>query len=436
MTAVPNTPTRRLVALAVMVAGLLALATVAHAADDREVTIKGRGFGHGLGMSQYGAYGRAMKGRSSTEILEHYYTGAQVQEVAMPSYVRVGLLQGQSSISLSSLAATAGGGAATFRLKGSTSTIAEATPEDVIRIEAAPSGGFTIFKNGIKVTGSGGQTVFGDDSHPLVIKYQKFGSMLSVHAKGRNYAYGKMELVSYPSTGCVTGRCMSLVVVLPMQKYLYGLGEVPSSWPAAALESQIVAARTYAYSKISRLGQFRYPCSCALYDSAIDQVYLGDAKRIGSGSYWERWTTAVDATSARIVTYAGAPIQAFYSSSSGGYTENNENVWGGSPVPYLRGVKDRADYAGGLNPNFRWLVTMPFSTFESKLNSAYGTGRLKDFSLIEPFGVSGRVTVVMSDATGGVRIAGANRTVRASGSSIKSALGLKDSWFRVTISAP
>lgn len=78
---------------------------------------------------------------------------------------------------------------------------------------------------------------------------------------------------------------------------------------------------------------------------------------------------------------------------------------------------------------------MPFSTFESKLDSAYGTGALEDFSLIEPFGVSGRVTVVKSDA-GGVKITGAARTVRVSGASVRSALGLKDTWFRVFVSGP
>jgi SpoIID/LytB domain protein len=425
---------RLVVAAAVVLAGLT-VSSPAAAAEEPTVTIKGRGFGHGIGMSQYGAYGRAAHGATSTEILQHYYSGTEVPAVAMPPYVRVGVLHNQGSIAVSSLAATVGGGSVTFKVKETRGVIATTTPDDSVRIEPAGKGGFKLFVNEVKVAGDG-RGVFGDDAHPLVAKYQRHGSLIRLPQKARDYAYGKMEVVSYPSTACANGRCLSVVVVLPMQKYLYGLGEVSSSWPQAALESQVIAARTYAYSRISRTGQLRHPCFCALYDSAVDQVYMGDAKRTTSGSHWERWKESVDATKGRIVTYAGAPIQAFYSSSSGGYTENNENVWGGTPIPYLRGVKDRADYAGGLNPNFRWKVTMSLEAFESKLHAVYGTGALESFELVEPFGVSGRVTVVKADGSGGVKITGSKRTLRASGGSVQSALGLKDTWFRVFISAP
>ncbi|MDQ3620348.1 MAG: hypothetical protein M3391_09510, partial [Actinomycetota bacterium] len=128
----------------------------------------------------------------------------------------------------------------------------------------------------------------------------------------------------------------------------------------------------------------------------------------------------------------GAPIQALYSSSSGGYTENNENVWGGGPLPYLRGVPDGPD-AVGANPNHTWRVSMGWRTFSSKLNSAFNTGALQRFRLLKPFGVSGRVTVVKGPDRGGVRIVGANKTARASGWEIRSALALKDSLFRVSI---
>ena len=177
-----------------------------------------------------------------------------------------------------------------------------------------------------------------------------------------------------------------------MQKYLYGLGEVPSSWPAAALKAQAIAGRTYALSKVERSGQHRYPCDCAVYDSTLDQAYIGDSKRSGSGAYWDDWKGAVDSTNDQIVKHQGDTIQALYSSSSGGHTENNENVWGGSPIPYLRGVTDKPDRAGGDNPNFKWKVTMSYASFSSKLSAAYGTGAVTDFDLIKPFGVSGRVT--------------------------------------------
>jgi SpoIID/LytB domain protein len=215
-----------------------------------------------------------------------------------------------------------------------------------------------------------------------------------------------------------------------MRNYLYGLGEMPSSWPPAALRAQAIAGRTYAYRKVLISGEHRDPCDCAVYDSTLDQAYIGDAKRTGSGPYWSRWKGAVDGTGANVIFYAGKPIAALYSASSGGHTESNENVWGGTPIPYLRGVPDWPDGVSA-NPYHRWTVTMPRSTFASKLDAAYGTGSLREFRLVKPFGVSGRVTVVKGPNSGGVLIVGSHKTVRVSGWSVRAALGLKDTLFRV-----
>src|SRR5207249_3565900 len=123
--------------------------------------------------------------------------------------------------------------------------------------------------------------------------------------------------------------------------YLLGLSEVPSSWPTAALEAQAVAARTYALEKVERLGQHRSFCDCGLYSSTADQVYGGwDKEAAADGA---RWAAAVARTRHQIVAYHGVPIQAYYSSSSGGHTESNDAVWGGAPLPYLRGVCDPGD---------------------------------------------------------------------------------------------
>ena len=93
------------------------------------------------------------------------------------------------------------------------------------------------------------------------------------------------------------------------------------------------------------------PCFCGLYDSVADQVFVGEAKRTGSGTYWRNWKKAVDTTNKQVILDGGSPIVALYSSSSGGYTESNHIVWGSTQEPYLRGVKDPYDRAGGANPN-------------------------------------------------------------------------------------
>jgi SpoIID/LytB domain protein len=298
------------------------------------------------------------------------------------------------------------------------------------RVEPASTGGYRVYKNSKQVKRNG-NGVFGGPGSPLIVRFERHGSLLKFTDKSYAYAYGRMEIGTYTGS-CSDGYCARLVLKIPMQKYLYGLGEVPASWPQQVLRAQAMAGRTYAFQKALSSGQHRIGCDCAVYDSTYDQAYIGDAKRTGSGAYWDDWTSAVDSTNKKVMLYKGAPIQALYSSSSGGHTENNENVWGGSPLPYLRGVTDKPDFAEGHNPNFKWELKMSWSDLQSRVNSAFGVGKLKKFRLVKPFGVSGRVTVVKGDQ-GGVRIVGSQKTVRESGWSIRSALGLKDTLFRMDV---
>src|ERR671919_1517425 len=394
------------------------------------VTFSGGGWGHGIGMSQYGAYGRALKGRSAGEILTKYYKGAGVKTVSTPKSIRVGLLQSRGQITVNSSAFRSGGGAVSFKVAGSKGTIADGGPGVEWRVEPSNTGGMRLYRNGNQVR-KNGKTVFGDPDHALVMIFGKFGSLVSVSGKSHKYAYGKMDFGTH-SSPCGSAYCLRLRLQLSMQKYLFGLSEVPASWPAAVLEAQAIAGRTYAFSKIKRVGQHLSPCDCAVYDSTVDQAYAGDGKRAASGQFWDDWKRAVNSTKGRVILHKGDPIQALYSSSSGGHTENNENVWGGAPIPYLRGVRDRADRVSA-NPNHTWSVSMRWRTFENKLQAAYGIGNLEAFRLVRPFGVSGRVTVVKPNNTGGVRIRGSRKTVRVSGWSVRSALGLKDTLFRVEI---
>ena len=391
--------------------------------------ISGGGWGHGIGMSQYGAYGRALKGHSAERILEHYYSGAKVAN-RDTGRVRVGLLQTRSEMRFEPRKYRDDGGKIVFMEKG-TGRLASGRPGAKFRVKLSDTGGMRIYKNGNAVK-KDGRRVFGGPANPVFVGYEKHGSMVYVVAKNNSYAYGRLSIDPYQSSSCGGNFCLRLVVALSMQKYLYGLGEVPSSWPQASLQSQAIAGRTYAYEKIQRLGQNRHPCGCAVYDSVIDQAYIGDGKRTGSGTYWDDWVRAVDRTNKKVIVYNGDPIQALYSSSSGGHTENNENVWGGSPFPYLRGVSDGPDDVDA-NPNHTWRVTMSWGEFENKLQAAYGIGNLQRFRIMDPLGVSGRVTVVKSSRRGGVKIVGSNKTVRKSGWDIRSALSLKDTLFRVRV---
>lgn len=413
--------------VAVMVAALLVLASAPPAsAAAKRVKINGRGWGHGIGMSQYGAFGFAQHGWRGEKILRHYYTGAKVVERSAGSNIRVSMLTGRSSITIRPRARGKNGGLVVLKVKGSKAKIVGARPGQALRLEASSTGGARIFKNGNRIRRNG-RGVFGSTKRPVIARYAPHGTQVDTDGKGYAVAHGRMEFVSYSSSGCSAGKCLSQVVALGMQKYLYGLGEVPSSWPQQTLRAQAMAGRTYAYSKMRASTNRGVPCFCSVYDSVADQVFIGEAKRTGSGSYWTKWKKAVDTTNKKVILDGGKPIVALYSSSSGGHTESNHIVWGSVQEPYLRGVNDPYDRAGGANPNFRWSLTMTWSSLRSKLTNAFGSfGRLKKLVIVRK-GVSGRVAV------NGLKIVGSKRTFRVSGWDTRSALGLKDSWFRFKV---
>ena len=413
--------------LALVLALVLQVAAPANAA--RKVVITGGGWGHGLGLSQWGAYGRALNGDTATQILKHYYTGVEVKTLDLPSTVRVGLLQARSSISFGARPVTKDGGTIAFRVPGAAEAVATSGGGAAWRVEPAPSGGIRLFKNGDQIIKDGVGVFAG--SKPLRVVFAKFGTAVRVVEKDNYYRHGFLEIDTYAGS-CLGGQCLRLVAEVPLEEYLLGIAEVPASWPVESLKTQAIIARTYAAYEIVNKGQHQTYCNCAVYDNSYDQVYMGDDRRVDAGTYWSRWRNAVEDTQKVGVTYAGNLIQAFYMSSSGGHTEDNEDVWGGTPIPYLRGVPDRADSVAA-NPNHSWRVTMSWSDFSSRLNSYFATGSLQSFKLLSPYGASGRVSVVMSPDKGGARIVGSARTVRASGLQIKSALGLKDTLFRVDV---
>jgi hypothetical protein len=181
-------------ALAVALVMILVSATSANAA--KKVKIKGGGWGHGIGMSQYGAYGRAQRGDNATEIVEHYYSNANVSTADMPQSLRVGLLQGRSSISLTSEPVGDGPGSVIFKVVGASGKIASGAPGASWRIESSRTGGMRLYRNDRKVK-RGGRTVFGSPSRPLVLKYEAFDARIDVTDKSYDYVHGHMEFVTY-----------------------------------------------------------------------------------------------------------------------------------------------------------------------------------------------------------------------------------------------
>jgi SpoIID/LytB domain protein len=233
--------------------------------------------------------------------------------------------------------------------------------------------------------------------------------------QGFTYAYGFLE---FDLIDCAD-RCVErLTIELPFERYLRGLGEMPSSWPAAALRAQAVGARTFATYKIRRYG-LRSDCDCHLLDGAGDQVYVGWGKEAGPDG--TRWVSAVNQTAGEVVTYNGAVIQAFYAASDGGYSENVEDVWhGGNPayaIPYLRGVCDPGEYTSA-NPWTDWMRSFTASSVSFRLGPyTGGIGTITRFTNVQR-GVSGRIVSAVARGTTGSAV--------VAGSELRSALGLPD----------
>jgi len=377
-------------------------------------TFHGSGFGHGLGMSQWGAYGLAKQGWGHARILTHFYEHTRVRrDLPLPSKVRVGITWDRRTVHLTArggpvalwLGATGSGTPIGQIPKGQTFAVSASRDAYAIRdASGALVGGKKWGAPGVKLIASYvGPTVrvFVAEAEP---------------SSGREYGRGDLEFNLY---GCDGTRCLERVIVrVKLQHYLYGLGEVPSSWPAQALRAQATAARSYAVYGMRRYGLRGY-CHCDLTDGSSDQVYVGYSKE--SGTDGDRWVAAVDATKDEVVAYQGKVIQAFYAASDGGHSENVEDVWhGGNPdaaIPWLTGVCDPGESVPA-NPWTDWSRSFGASELTTRLRPYTG-----DIGVVTGFGaanrgVSGRIiTIVVQGATG-------QRSI--GGGSLRSALGLWD----------
>ena len=212
---------------------------------------------------------------------------------------------------------------------------------------------------------------------------------------------------------------MMVINEVPLESYLYGVvpQEAIPSWPAAALEAQAVAARTYALHTMEQNKNQLYDVST----STDHQVYGGVSGETHST------TAAVNHTKGIVMLYNNRPINALFHSDGGGYTEDSVNVWG-NDIPYLKGVKD---YSNSSSSASNWTVSTNRHALEGKLNAASkGVGKLKSIQLT-PLGNPGKAT---SDrgVSGRIKSAtfvGTAGKVTLSGDDLRGILGLKSTLF-------
>jgi stage II sporulation protein D len=366
-------------AAAIACTGLLAAGLAPAAAKARTTwTVSGHGFGHGVGMGQYGAYGYALHGASYRFILGHYFQGTTIG-TAPKSRVRVLLTIAGGDVTFSRATSACG------RTLDPAKPYRAALKGAAVSLLSGRGRALADCGESLRAAGNGRVQVRGNGTYRgalLVVPTSRGGTLNVINAVGIDaYAQGVIA------------------------------GEMPSSWPIAALEAQAVAARSFGLAGRVHGNGF------GLYDDARSQVYEGISGETA------RTNRAASATSRQVVMYGGEVARTYYSSSSGGETEDVEFGFpGATPVPYLTAVDDPYD---NTSPLHSWRRTFTQGQMESRL-APYLKGRLQRIEIIKT-GVSPRIV--------SARMVGSGGMTRVSGDQLRSALGLYSTWMTFSRSA-
>jgi SpoIID/LytB domain protein len=229
------------------------------------------------------------------------------------------------------------------------------------------------------------------------------------------HGYTYQQILAHYYTGTAIGQAPPKTIVkvlvgskvkrVPLERYVRGVigAEMSPSWPAAALEAQAVASRTYALT--DHAGGSRFD----VYSDTRSQVYRGAAAETASTN------AAVAATAGQLLTYAGKPVITYFFASSGGMTENIENAWPGSePEPWLKAVSDPYD-AGSA---YEWKIEESFASAAKELRGLY-KGAFVGIEVLKR-GVSPRIV--------SARILGSTGASVVSGPELAGRLGLGSTW--------
>ncbi len=311
--------------------------------------ITGSGYGHGVGLSQIGARSMALQGDTATTILNYYYKDVAIQAADDSKILRVNVGHLLSTARIS----TATPDALLHIYVGDIADTQDAVPLAVIPVKSALN--FSVLGSTVVPSVVTGKQVMSLPRNRIfTVRWSGTrylaGAEAVVSLRQSNttarYRHGQMQFRAVKAS--TLGYRLEITNSVRLaDEYLWGVSEVPSSWPAAALEAQAIASRTYA---ISKAGIYRSACDCDLYGEISDQKFLGFAKEVEKG--WGKfWKAAVTNTAGLTLTQNNLPISAYFGSSTGGLTETALNAWG-SERNYTQIVADPGSQDPKLNPNF------------------------------------------------------------------------------------
>jgi len=215
-----------------------------------------------------------------------------------------------------------------------------------------------------------------------------------------------------------TGGGLTVINKLGIEEYLYGVvsAEMQASFPLEAIKAQAVAARTYLISSLGNYSVHGYD----ILATQNSQVYKGHTTEHSTG------VQGVNATRGEVMIFRGRPIFAFFHASSGGYTENSEDIWN-AELPYMRAKPDPLD-KNNDNPHYNWSVTYSQQELVNKLAQQNHNFQVVSDIQVEEFTSSGKR--VKRLCITGIGENGSPKTISvANGDNVRYALGLKSAMF-------
>ena len=381
--------------LALLIAALISTSAPAQAIEiPPTFEFTGSGYGHGVGMSQIGARSRALTGESATAILNYFYKDVQVAPFVDTHTIRVNIAHLVKSIAFT----THTPGARIDVYDGDIGNSTEFLP--ITSFATKKKATFTI----ATLSKSKALTLRWVGENPIITMTQG-----SVSTK---YKYG------YITIKVVKGAMEVTNTLALRDEYLWGISEVPSSWPAAMLEAQAIASRSYALSKLSVI---RPSCDCQVYSHITDQNFVGYSKESEPrfGVFWKDAVsrTIIDTSTSLVVLSNGKPAQTYFFSSSGGATQTTRDAWG-EATAFTQSVPDTASVDVKLNPRF---ASWKASSTQELVAKAFLLPNVVSLEIISR-NDAGAVTYIAATSSDGV-------TKKLRGDTFRSRAKLPSPWF-------
>jgi stage II sporulation protein D len=381
--------------LALLIAALITSAAPAEAIEiPPKFDFIGNGYGHGVGMSQIGARSRALSGESASAILNYYYKDVQVAPFVDTHTIRVNIAHLVKSIAFTTHTPSA----RIDVFEGDIGNSVEFMP--VASYATKKRATFTI----ASLPKERALTLRWVGENPIITMTQG-----SVSTK---YKYGYITIKALKGALVVTN------TLALRDEYLWGISEVPSSWPAAALEAQAIASRSYALSKLSII---RPSCDCQVFSHISDQNFVGYSKESEPrfGHFWKDAVTRtiIDTSTSLVVLSNGKPAQTYFFSSSGGATQTTLDAWGAATA-FTQSVPDTASADVKLNPRF---ASWKASSTQELVAKAFLLPNVVSLEILSR-NQAGAVTYIAATSSEGV-------TKKIRGDTFRSRAKLPSPWF-------